>query len=117
MGDREVDGRTGEGIRQKGTVIDGTGEEYRGRNECGERSDPVPHRARGVAMTRKEIAKALAKAERAEDRWDRALITAFNKVRVYRRRAKYYRQRLEDTTIATGAHRIRRKIRADVLEV
>lgn len=68
-------------------------------------------------MTRKEIAKALTKAERAEDRWDRALITAFNKVRFYRRRAKYYRMRLENTAIATGGHRIRRKIRADVLKI
>jgi len=68
-------------------------------------------------MTPKAIAKELLKAERALDRWDRTLMMAVNKIRFYRRRAKYYRMRLEDTTIATGGHRIRRKIRADVLEI
>jgi hypothetical protein len=67
----------------------------------------------GGAMNRKLMRKKMALAEKMEAKWDRTLFVAIHKVREYRRRAKYYQERLEamDHADLQEGERITRKIR------
>jgi hypothetical protein len=61
-------------------------------------------------MTKKEIAKRLTAAEKAEEWWDRRVLVSVHKMRYYRKRAKYYREKLGAYPAAEISHRVRRKI-------
>ena len=64
-------------------------------------------------MNRKEVRRRMEAAEKAEAKWDRILFVAVHKVRLYRKRAKYYAAKLagDGARMAGAVDRVKRRIR------
>lgn len=62
-------------------------------------------------MNQRDLMRKIIQAEKAEEQWERRLFVAVNKVRLYRRRAKYYRAKLVEYQAVKNLDRVKRKIR------
>lgn len=69
-----------------------------------------------MATKAKTIEKKWKKAEAMADRWERTLFMAIGKVRLYRKREKYYRQKFDESRVPMLPMRSTRKIRTEALE-